>query len=389
MRFPLWAGLFCYMALCLNIAAAEPPAQPPLMQDGAGKTITTRAQWQKRREELRAVFLREIYGEVPDTPYKLSWKVEREDPAAMGGKATLRVVKLTIAAAKGSLHFQLVLFVPNARKGQAPAFLLMNNRGPNNIDPDRKTKTAFWPAEEIVAAGFAAAAVQNQQIAADKKESTQGGIFAFLDEGKRDDASWGAIRAWAWGASRAMDYLASDKDIDAQRVAVIGHSRGGKIALVAAATDERFALACSNDSGCTGAALARRKQGETIAKINEVFPHWFAQNYRKYNDKDQSLPVDQHMLIALIAPRGVCVGSAVEDGWADPMGEFLAIRDAAPVWALYGKPCQLPAERPALDSPVSDGSLSYHIRTGKHDLTQYDWQTYLRFARGLFRMPGD
>ncbi len=367
---------------------APPAAQPPLLQDAAGKEIATVAQWQMRRPELQKLFLDEIYGNVPTTPYKLSWRVEREDKAAMNGKATLRVVKLTVAAARGSLDFRLVLFVPNGSKGPAPAFLLMNNRGPDNMDPDRKTKTPFWPAEEIVEAGFAAAAVQNQQIAADKKDSFQSGIFALLDEGRREDASWGAIRAWAWGASRTMDYLTTEKGIDPGKIGVIGHSRGGKIALLAAATDERFALACSSCSGCTGAALARRKQGETVTKINEVFPHWFCLNYRKYNDHEETLPVDQHMLLALIAPRAVCVGSATEDGWADPMGEFLALRDAAPVWTLYGKPAKLPQTLPPADSPVADGRLSYHIRTGKHDLTLYDWQEYLRFARGLYGMDG-
>ncbi|MBN2712671.1 MAG: acetylxylan esterase, partial [Planctomycetes bacterium] len=174
--------------------------------------------------------------------------------------------------------------------------------------------------------------------------------------------------------------------IDATRVGVVGHSRGGKTALWAATMDHRFALAASNCSGCTGAALARRRQGETIQKINVVFPHWFCLNYRKYNDKEDTLPVDQHMLIALIAPQVACVASASEDGWADPLGEFLSIRDAAPVWSLYRKDSPFPSLPPKPDAPVQSGCLSYHLRTGKHNLTAYDWMQYINIAKKVYGM---
>lgn len=373
----------CALVCCLGLTAGEPasPAQPPLLDDANGETISSVKDWEKRRKELLEIFQSQVYGRLPGTKWTSEFNVIREDKKAMDGRATLKVVRITISTATGKLEFQLNLFVPNNRKKPAPAFMLICNRGPRNIDPDRKEKSAFWPAEKIVEAGYAAAAFHNAQIAPDKDDGFVNGIFPLMDKEKgRDNESWGAIRAWAWGASRALDYLISDKDIDSKRVAVVGHSRGGKTALVAGAFDERFAMVVSNNSGCTGAALSRRRSGETVKKINEVFPHWFCLNYRQYNDREDDLPIDQHQLIASIAPRAVYVASASEDGWADPMGEFLAIRDAAPVWKLYNRESTLPPLRPELDQPVWSGSLGYHIRTGAHNLTEYDWEQFMKFA---------
>jgi hypothetical protein len=366
-------------------AEAQELNLPNALARADGSLITSAQQWQsEQRGRLLDLFEEHVYGRPSvGRPAGMTFEVVNVDAQAMGGDATLKQVEITLPnqAATDSLTLRLTMFVPNAAAGAPVAtFLLINNRAESNTDPTRVIKSEFWPAESVIAEGYGIAAFHYGDIDPDE-DAFNNGVHQLFDGGVRGESTWGALRAWAWGASRAMDYFETDALIDAKRVAVVGHSRGGKTALVAGATDERFALAISNDSGEGGASLARRNVGESILDINNGFPHWFALKYRDYNGTPENLPVDQHELIALMAPRAVYVASASEDAWADPEGEFLAAVHAAPVYALFGYSALGTDQWPAIGEHVHGQQVGYHLREGVHDLTQFDWDLYMDFFR--------
>ena len=359
----------------------------PLRMDG-GDPVTTAAEWEgTRRAELLAAFRQNVYGQgLPDTPAPTFQVTSTDFPGV-----TRKVVKITVTGPSGSGSFNLTLFVPKAGAKPRGTFLMIDHRGSVGADPTRSS--GYAPLPTILKAGYAFASFKVADVAPDSRDGYRGrmiNLFHPANQALPDNAGR-AISAWAWGASRAMDYLQTDPDIDPAKVAVIGHSRGGKAALWAGAQDTRFAAAISNDSGSTGAKLARRGDGgvgaETVGAINGSFPYWFPQTYKAYDDRVTALPVDQHELLALIAPRRVVIGSATEDANADPEGEFLAYTAAAPVYALYGLgDTGSPSSTwpPAADKAFRGPAMSYHLRTGGHGLTAADWNAYLNgdpFAR--------
>jgi hypothetical protein len=303
----------------------------------------------------------------------------------MGGKAKLKQVQIEVFNNNKSVKINLILFVPNKVQKPVPAFLLINNRGKENTDPTRATKSEFWPAEMAIDSGYAIAAIHVSDMSPDDKVKYVNGTLDLYPEQLTADDGMKAIGAWAWGASRVMDYFEKDHDIDAKRVAIVGHSRGGKASLWASANDQRFAICVTNCSGNTGAALARRQFGERINRINVSFPHWFSNNYRKFNNKENELPVDQHMLIALTAPRPLYATNASKDLWADPTGTFLSLKNAEKVYELYAGKSKLPDNPPGINQPIIQPPLGYHNREGEHNLNAYDWNNFIRFANYCYR----
>ncbi|MCS7460769.1 prolyl oligopeptidase family serine peptidase [Paenibacillus doosanensis] len=368
----------------MNYRLPDKPILPDPLIGNRGEQIVSPKQWrEQRRSEIVELFRQHVYGRCPiGRPRSQSFEVADQSGGWMNGTAVRKKINIRFDGPGGTGVIHLYLFVPITEGKKVPAFLLICNREQENMDPDRKVQSPFWPAEDIVSRGYAAAVFHVQDADPDFDDGFRNGVHGIWEaaEAPRPADAWGTIGAWAWGASRVMDYFEADPDIDEARVAVVGHSRGGKTALWCGAQDERFALVVSNDSGCTGAAITRGKQGETVQDINQRFPHWFCENYKGFNGREHDLPVDQHMLLALIAPRLLYVASATEDIWADPASEFLACMHANPVYKLLGFLGFEAEGSPLPEVPIHEGRIGYHLRTGKHDLTRYDWNCFMDFA---------
>jgi hypothetical protein len=375
-----------------------------------GNPVTTAADWHTlRRTEVFTLFEHFVYGRAPGRPEALLVETTSVVDGALAGLATRKEITLRFSNAPRSPVIRILLYLPLHREGPAPVFVGINFQGNHTIQPDpeitlaalegmrhqagtrseaqvlaemeaaRGAAASRWPVAMILRRGYGVATIFCGDIDPDYHDGFENGVHSlFPRDDSRGDA-WGTLSAWAWGLSRAMDAFESDSHVDATRVCVIGHSRMGKAALWAGATDPRFAMVVSNNSGCGGAALSRRRVGETVRRINTVFPHWFCTNFKAFNDNEDALPVDQHELIALIAPRPVYIASAAEDLWADPRGEFLAAQAADPVYQLVAHDGLPTADMPPLQTPVQ-GRIGYHIRAGGHNVTAYDWGQYLTFA---------
>lgn len=340
---------------------------PDPLKRADGSAVTTAEAFEREKEAVKTLLQEQEYGVLPPKPEKLTVRSGDHDPRFCAGKATLTKLHFTAEKDGEAFTFPVYAAVPTHTDGKIPAFVMINFR------PDVPDK--YLPSEEIIDRGYAVFSFCYKDISSDTNDFTDAGARFLVKDRTLPNAS-GKIMLWAWAAMRVMDYLETREDIDLDRVAVIGHSRLGKTALVTGAFDERFPFAISNDSGCCGAALTRGKAGEQKEDIVTVFPHWFCPRYLAPT-KAEDLPFDQNYLLSLIVPRHIFVGSAEEDLWSDPASEFLCLYAVNPVYALYGK-MGLPTPREMPTAPaVLAGDSYYQLRRGMHYFSREDWQRYM------------
>jgi hypothetical protein len=356
----------------------------------------------KRRPELMALFEEQVYGKTPHEHIDIRATPPLVDSAALKGKAIRKQVTIYFTDRNDGPHMELLLYLPpgstrvpvifglnfsgNQTVNADPGILMNDVWVPDPLDPkkrlhqqaDERTRganAASWQVEKILSHGYGLATIYYYDIEPDFVGGLPLGARTIFPQPEQ----WSALGVWAWALSRAVDYLRADPRVDQARLGLIGHSRLGKAALWAAAQDTRFSLVISNESGKGGASLLKRGFGETTDHLNDAFPHWFAPAYKQYTGHPEKLPIDGNELLALIAPRPLYVASAAEDLGSDPKGEFLSAANVGRVYALFGKKGLGTNQMPQLDQPVMH-DVAYHVRSGKHDVTEFDWDQYLTFA---------
>ncbi|MBQ8858805.1 MAG: hypothetical protein IJ012_03340 [Clostridia bacterium] len=349
---------------------------PALLTTVSGVRITDVEGWETfRRDEIKTLFENYVYG-VRD--------IER--PAgltfALAGECEeygMRVKSLT--AGFGDFSFPFKLYLPKEKKGPLPVFVYVIHeymeddlRYDDHGNMFRTASPSVFPVKDITDRGFAVAAVPTRSLYRDwhaHAEYNHGVLAAARSPKGRNEHSWASISAWAWGVSRVIDYLETDPEIDSTKIASIGHSRSGKAALWAGALDGRILLTVANNTGCMGAAILRGKKGERAKEIN--VSDWFCPKFKDYNEREHLLPVDQHMLLAMVAPRFLYVADSIEDEWSDPDAEFLSARLASEVYALYGHNGLIAPEKPILNEVYQEGRIAFHVKEGDHSQTKFDW----------------
>lgn len=357
---------------------------PELLLSESGKPIRSTADWEQiRRNEILQLFEDNVYGVVPTDFDSIRFDVIEQMENSLNGKASYQQVELSIFRKENLFSFFAYIYTPNDKDNPVPVFITINNRGWKTMEASDENE--FWPAEKAVDAGFAMITFDVNELAPDDKAGFNDQLISKLyPEQLNQKNGMRALGAWGWGASRIIDFLETEEKIDSKKIIVAGHSRGGKAALWCGALDQRVAVTISNESGNSGAKISRRNFGESVEVITRVFPHWFIPHYASFSGREHDLPVDQHMLISLMAPRAVYVASAADDLWADPKGQYLALTASQPVFRLFDFNLNFPDVMPANNTQMIQLPLGFHNRDGKHDMNLFDWKCFIRFANQYF-----
>jgi len=379
---------------------------PLVMQDG--RKVETPEQWYaERRPELLHLFETEMFGKVPPRPSGMHFKVVEEDTGVFGGTATRKQVRIYFT--EGDEHYMtLLIYLPNQVTGPVPVFLCANFKGNPTINPDpailypdkdqieryqvyrlyeRGSMSNRWPVGMILSSGYGLATFCKTDLDPEFDDGFQNGVHGlYYKDGQNypEPDEWGSISAWSWGYSRAIDFLETEPRVDAKKIAVVGHSRLSKTALWTAARDLRVAMVFPNNPGCCGAAISRRRFGESLETIIRHYHYWFCQNFHKYSDAEDTLPFDQHELLALVAPRPIYLASGEYDSWSDPKGEFEALAEASKVYEFLGLNGLGTDVNPGPWKPLTEGVVGYHLRSGPHEITVWDWSQFIIFANKHF-----
>ena len=398
-------------------AAVPDYTLPPLLAQPSGDSVrTAEAWWTARRPRLLRQFRTHIYGDLPPLPPAVRVEAHGATPDALGGAATRRQVTLHFTDRPEGPELDLLIYRPNDVDGPVPVFAGLNFAGnhtvtaapgirlPDGWVPDwgdvpsdsgravaaaRGTRERRWPVEQIVGRGYGLVTAYYGDLFPDRVGGFSESVYQLAPDAANLDTSggdWSAISAWAWGLHRMVDYAARADALDDDRVIAVGHSRLGKTALWAGATDRRIAAVLDNASGAGGSALFRRRYGERVVHLVQSFPHWFCDTFGRYRENESALPVDQHQLLALIAPRPLLVSPKSEDQWADPRGMVLSARHASPAWRLLGHEGLAVDTMPAPGTPVPS-RVGAFLRPGEHDLLPADWAVFLDFADRHLRPP--
>jgi len=370
---------------------------PSIMVMLDGTKVVNEKQYTLRKEEIISLFKENVYGTIPNKEYKVDFNILEQDDMALDGKAIRKQIEIKITTDIGSSSAIMLMYLPKTNK-KVPVFIGLNFIGNTTINSDSAIISSYgrteyakeieekrgeryerWVVDEIVKRDYGIATICSDDFAPDNKDNYDTRLISIFG-GDTEQSEFKTINAWAFGLMRGIDYLVQDNNIDSSRIMTFGHSRLGKTSLWAAAQDDRVALAIANGSGSTGAALSRGNTGETVEFINKLFPYWFVDKYSEYAKNENELPIDQHMLLAAIAPRKIYIASSNQDLWADPVGEYQSLKLATEAYKLFGSKAIMDDTLPKATKEIHTEFFGYHIKEARHKISLVDWKYFMDYA---------